>query len=356
MESGVAGKIGTLLTRYIGKSEKTFVIIIFLMSATLSMFMTNAALVAMFMPFIASASAASGGKITKKNTYLTLATGGLIGGTATLAGSTAPLLANNVLEEVGVKSMNFFEPFPIAFAIVIVMVICYWLFLYKLQARCFDFEEVKSQPNEKLENVPINKRKAIISISVFFICGILFVVQPFNWELGQIAITGALLLVVTKCVDGKKALREMFWPALITLGSALGIAKGFVNSGVGEKIIRWLMELLGEGVANPILLVTVFLLAGYFLSLFMSNGSLVAMLSSVAIPMAIEIGCNPMPLAMACVFGASLAMATPVATTSVTMVQVAGYRFKDYLRIGGITGIIGLVTAWLAILLIYGLI
>ncbi len=355
MECGIASRIGGLLSKFAGKNEKIFVLIVFLLSATLSMFMTNAALVAMMMPFISSVAASSKGKITKKNTYLTLATGSLMGGTATLAGSTAPLLANNVLQEVGAEQMGFFEPFPIAFAIIAVMAICYWLFLYKLQCKCFDFEEVKEQAEQKIEEIPLNKRKAIISLSVFFVCAILFVIQPFGWELGQIAITGALILVITKCVDGKKSLRNMFWPALITLGAALGIAKGFVNSGVGEKIIRWLISVMGEGVANPVLLVTLFLLAGYILSLFMSNGSLVAMLSSIAIPMAIDIGCNPMPLAMACVFGASLAMATPAATTSVTMVQVAGYRFKDYLRIGGLTGVIGLVTAWLAIVLMYGL-
>lgn len=190
---------------------------------------------------------------------------------------------------------------------------------------------------------------------MFLVCAVLFVIQPFDWELGQIAITGALILVMLKCVDGKKSLRNMFWPALITLGAALGIAKGFVSSGVGSVVINRLIDLLGDSVRNPVVLVTAFLLAGYILSLFMSNGSLVAMLSSIAIPMAIEIGCNPMPLAMACVFGASLAMATPAATTSVTMVQVAGYRFKDYLRVGGLTGVIGLATAWLAIVLVYGL-
>ncbi len=355
MECGVSGKIGRLLSKFAGKNEKTFVLIVFLMSSVLSMFMTNAALVAMMMPFVSSVATSSNGKITKKNTYLTIATGSLMGGTATLAGSTAPLLANNVLQEVGAETMGFFEPFPIAFAMIAVMSVCYWLFLYKLQCRCFDFEEVKEIDDQKLEETPLNKRNAIISLSVLLVCGILFVIQPFGWELGQIAITGALVLVVTKCVDGKKSLRNMFWPALITLGAALGIAKGFVNSGVGEKIIRWLISVIGEGVANPVLLVTLFLLAGYILSLFMSNGSLVAMLSSIAIPMAMDIGCNPMPLAMACVFGASLAMATPAATTSVTMVQVAGYRFKDYLRIGGLTGVIGLITAWLAIVLMYGL-
>ena len=142
----------------------------------------------------------------------------------------------------------------------------------------------------------------------------------------------------------------------MTLGAALAVAKGFVKSGVGEIIMDWLMRTLGSGVANPIVLVTVFLLAGFILSQFMSNGSLVSMLAAIGVPMAIEIGCNPMPVAMACVFGCSLAMATPVATTTITMVQVAGYRFKDYFRIGGLVGLIGMVTAWVSIVLIYGLI
>lgn len=112
---------------------------------------------------------------------------------------------------------------------------------------------------------------------------------------------------------------------------------------------------LGAWVANPIVLVTVFLLSGFILSQFMSNGSLVSMLAAIGVPMAIEIGCNPMPVALACVFGCSLARATPVATTTITMVQVAGYRFKDYFRIGGLVGLIGLATAWVSLILFYGL-
>ena len=51
----------------------------------------------------------------------------------------------------------------------------------------------------------------------------------------------------------------------------------------------------------------------------------------------------------------NLAMATPVATTTITMVQVAGYRFKDYFRLGGLVGVIGVITAWMAIVMLYGL-
>lgn len=71
--------------------------------------------------------------------------------------------------------------------------------------------------------------------------------------------------------------------------------------------------------------------------------------------MTIGAGVNPTPVAIACAIGASMAFATPVATTTITMVQVAGYRFKDYFRIGGVVGAVGVTVAWLAIVSIYGL-
>lgn len=354
LDSGIAGKLGKLLFRMVGKSEKSFLLIVFLSAAFFSLFSTNAALVAMYMPLISSVSVASGGKITRKNTYLPLAMGGLIGGTGSLAGSTAPLLANDVLELTGSKTMGFFSPLPIAALMVMVVALCYWFFLYDLQVKWFDFDEKIVEMD--MEDYPLNKKKAVVSLVVFLSCIILFIVQPYDWELGLIAVAGAMVLIVTGCVDGQHAMSNMQWSALVTLGAALAVAKGFVKSGVGELIMDWLMNTLGTWVANPIILVTVFLVSGFLLSQFMSNGSLVSMLAAIGVPMAIEIGCNPMPIAMACVFGCSLAMATPVATTTITMVQVAGYRFRDYFRIGGLVGLIGLVTAWAGIIVIYGLI
>lgn len=295
----------------------------------------------------------SGGKITKKHTYLPLAMGGLIGGTGSLAGSTAPLLANDVLEITGSRTMGFFSTLPVAAAIVVVVALCYWFFLYDLQTKWFDFEE--QTVNLKEEEYDLDKKKAFVSLSVFIVCIILFILQPFGWELGLIAVAGAMVLIITGCVDGQHAMSNMQWSALVTLGAALAIAKGFVNSGVGQVIMDWLIVVLGEWVANPIVLVTVFLVSGFLLSQFMSNGSLVSMLAAIGVPMAIEIGCDPMPVAMACVFGCSLAMATPVATTTITMVQVAGYRFRDYFRIGGLVGLISLFTAWISIILYCGL-
>lgn len=356
LESGIGGKFGRLLSHFVGSHERTFVLVVFLSAAFFSGFMTNAPLVAMYMTLIETIADASDGQITKKNTYLPLAMGALIGGTGTLIGSTAPLLANNVLAAYDLPTMGFFTPLPVALSIVVVVAVCYRLFLYKKQAQWFDFPEVKDEDELAINTVPLDRRRAIVSSVVFLICIVLFIVQPFGWDVGLIAVSGALVLIMTRCIDGKKALKNMQWSAVITLGAALAIAQGFVSSGAGEIVIHWLVDVLGAWIENPVALVTLFLLAGYVLSLFMANGSLVSMLAAIGIPLAMEAGCDPMPVALACVFGASLAMATPVASTSITMVEVAGYRFKDYFRVGGLVGIIGLVTAWGSIILLYGLI
>lgn len=94
LESGAGGRIGRLLARMVGNHERSFVLAVFLSAAFFSGFMTNAPLVAMYMSFIAAIADASDGMVTKKNTYMPLAMGALIGGTGTLIGSTAPLLAN----------------------------------------------------------------------------------------------------------------------------------------------------------------------------------------------------------------------------------------------------------------------
>ncbi len=351
-ESGVIGKVEGSLSKV--KNEKRFTVALFVLSALMSVFVVNSALVAMLMPFVSSVAASSRGQIRKKNVYLTMASGVLIGGTGSMVGCTSPLMASGALEEIGTVPLQFFSTLPTTLAIIAVLALCYYLFLYDFQVKCFDFEEQDNQSSNDMGSA-FHKRKAIISVAVFLICAVLFVIRPFGWDLGQIAITGALILVITGCIDGKKALRNMHWGTLITLGGALGLAHGFEKSGAGEVVVSWIFDSLGSWGSVPLVLMTVFLLMGYVLSLVMPDGSLVLMLTTMGAALALQEGCNPHVIAMACVFGSSLAFATPVATTTTTMVQIVGYRFKDYIKVGGVTSLIGLVVSWLSIALLYGL-
>lgn len=354
IDSGAIVQFEHVLQRMTRRGEKMFLVLVFLSAGIISMFINNSALVAMFMPFIASTARSSGGKSKKKHLYLPLAMGGLIGGTGSLAGSTAPLLANEVLEITGQRQFSFFTTAPVSLSILAVVALCYWFFLYDLSVKWLDFEEV-ADDGKPIAEIPLNKRNAIISLAVFVISVALFIIQPFKWDLGLIAVSGATIVIALGCVDGKRELRNMMWPAIITLGAALAIADGFVQSGAGQVVIDFLVNTFGPAMTNPKVMVALFLMAGWLISMFMSNGSLVSMLASIAVPMAVEYGINPIPIAIACVMGSNLAMATPVATTTITMVQVAGYRFKDYFRLGGLVGVIGVITAWTAIVMLYGL-
>jgi di/tricarboxylate transporter len=304
IDSGVITEFEYVLMKMTRHGEKTFLVLILLSAGVISVFSNNTALVAMFMPFIASVAETTHGRIQKKHIYLPLAVGGLIGGTGSLAGSTAPLLASEVLKITGQKQFAFFTTAPVAMTILLVVALCYWLFLYDLQVKWFDFPETG---NEKPERPPSTLEPMI----------------DMDEDLAVIR--------------------------------ALGIADGFVKSGAGDLVIGFLVNTFGPAMTDPKVMVALFLVSGWIISNFMSNGSLVSMLASVAVPMAIEYGINPEPVAIACCIGASMAFATPVATTTVTMVQIAGYRFKDYLRVGGLIGLIGVVAAWTVIVLMYGL-
>lgn len=95
-----------------------------------------------------------------------------------------------------------------------------------------DFEEV-ADDRKPIAEIPLNKRNAIISLTVFVVSVALFIIQPFKWDLGLIAVSGATIVIALDCVDGRTELRNMMWPAIITLGAALAIADGFVQSGAG---------------------------------------------------------------------------------------------------------------------------
>ena len=355
IDSGVITEFENVLMKMTRHGEKTFLILILLSAGVISVFSNNTALVAMFMPFIASVAETTHGRIQKKHIYLPLAVGGLIGGTGSLAGSTAPLLASEVLKITGQKQFAFFTTAPVAMTILLVVALCYWLFLYDLQVKWFDFPETANEKPERPPStlepmidmdedlaviralgdeqvIPVDRKHGTFAICVFLLCVVLFITRPFEWDLGLIAVSGS-----------------------VTLGAALGIADGFVKSGAGDLVIGFLVNTFGPAMTDPKVMVALFLVSGWIISNFMSNGSLVSMLASVAVPMAIEYGINPEPVAIACCIGASMAFATPVATTTVTMVQIAGYRFKDYLRVGGLIGLIGVVAAWTVIVLMYGL-
>lgn len=85
----------------------------------------------------------------------------------------------------------------------------------------------------------------------------------------------------------------------------------------------------------------------------MSNIGVVVLIVPICLNLAATMGANAMPFVMACAVGTNVSVATPVCVGPITVTTVAGYRFKDYIRVGGIYNILAAVVTGISLWAVY---
>lgn len=191
-----------------------------------------------------------------------------------------------------------------------------------------------------------------IAGGVFIFCIISFVLELF--PVGITALIGGCVLILTRCISEKEAYRKMDWSAIAILGGALGFSKGLDASGAGELIAKTIINLCGGEAAAPMVIFAVIVVVSTLLSNLMSNTAVTAMLTPIGVYMAQAMGVNPLTMVIGIVIGSSLAFSTPIGTTPVTLTLAAGYRFNDYVKVGGVLNMICLIATIILIPLLYG--
>ena len=97
----------------------------------------------------------------------------------------------------------------------------------------------------------------------------------------------------------------------------------------------------------------IILVLATILSNFMSNNAAVVIFAPIGIFIAESFGVSPLPFVVAAAIGANLSVSTPICTSTMTMTLVAGYRFKDYVKIGSIYNVASVVMTILSLRVIY---
>ena len=331
-ETGAAKEIGHSLIKLLGTNEKLFLMVCIAFTAFVSAFLSNTATVAMMMPIIASAAMNSGGKITKKNTYMAVGYAAVAGGACTLVGSTPQLIAQGVLLNAGLEGMRFFDLAYSGFPKVVLMMIYFCTFGYSLQKKVFDFEDVPDKPSgNESEDAPKSIFKMWISVGILIACVFGFVSQI--WTVGTVAMLGAVLCIITGCISMKQVFARMDWTTVVVLGGALGFASGMEQSGAGEIIARTVIGWLGEDV-NTWLLLSVIALLSCVMGNVMSHTATAAILSPICLIMAKNLGLDPITMMIVIVMSVNMTYITPISTPPNTMTLAAGYRFMDYVKVG----------------------
>lgn len=355
--TGVAKVLGAKLVKSpIAKNERAFLVLLVSVSAFLSAFLSNSAVVAMFIPVIGAVAMRSKGKVHEKSLVMAVGMGAAMGGCGTLVGSTAQLVGQGILlKTAGAKPMGFFDLAYVVGPMCVLLALYFGTFGYSLQKKVFDFSEPETniaETEEVEEEVKVTWQMVLCS-SVMFLCVLGFV---FNvWNVGIIALVGASILMATGCVDFKDAMRKLDWNTLVILSAAQGFAKGLDVSGGGRVIAKFILDAAGGPAASAVLLLIVGIVLSTILTNFMSNTALVAMLAPIFIPLAFALNVSPTTYVIGIVIGSSTALATPIGTPALTQTLVAGYRWMDYVKIGlPITVILTIVACFLTPMM-YGL-
>jgi len=143
-----------------------------------------------------------------------------------------------------------------------------------------------------------------------------------------VVLAGAVLLLLTGCLDMGEAYRSIEWKAIFLIAGMWPLSIAIRSSGLAEAAIGALQGMWGQ--ISPLAVAAILVLTQ-----FMSGQVASLVLAPVAIVAATTIGIDPRGFAMAVALGCSLAFPTPFGHPVNVMVMNPGnYRFRDYLRVG----------------------
>jgi len=180
--------------------------------------------------------------------------------------------------------------------------------------------------------VPVFRRRKIIP-AVLIIAGVVGAAATGILPIMIGAITGCVLMVLTRCLTLDEAYGAIDWKVIFLLAGILTLGHAMENTGTATWLAGHLVSAVGP--LGPVALVAAFYLVTTLLTEMMSNNATAVLLAPVAIATADSLGVDARPLLMAVAFAASASFMTPMGYQTNTMIYSAGqFQFRDFLRVG----------------------
>ncbi|MFC3282001.1 SLC13 family permease [Litchfieldella rifensis] len=148
------------------------------------------------------------------------------------------------------------------------------------------------------------------------------------------AMFGAALAVLTGCCTIGAAKRSLDVQVLLTIAASFGLGSALENSGMAQALAS---TTLGMADGNPWLLLFVVYAVVALLTALITNNAAAVITFPIVVASAESLGVSPMPFVVAVMFAASASFITPIGyQTNLMVYGPGGYRFGDYLRMGGL--------------------
>lgn len=329
--TGLAQLIGERVVRLVGTGENSLMFGVMAIGAIMSSVSSNSGTCAALMPVIMGICSAA--KISPQRQMMPLAFGCGIGGIITLVGTPPNIIASGALQQAGLKPFGFFEfawiGVPLTITAIIYMMLIGKRFLPSGEATNAEIDEEAAAEAQASSNDP--KKQWLVGLTLI---AVILAMATSIVPLQVASVTGALFLVITKCLTEQQAYRGIDWVTIFLFAGMMPVATAMDKSGAGKLIADAVVGVMG-GSPSPLMVTGILFVLSCGLTQFMSNTASAALLCPIGISIAQNIGADPHAVLMAIAVAASCAFATPVGTPPNTLVLgPGGYHFKDYIIAG----------------------
>ncbi|WP_420402083.1 SLC13 family permease [Flagellimonas sp.] len=196
----------------------------------------------------------------------------------------------------------------------------------------YDNLVISGSPEALSKNVDVITPKSYIALGTLVLMIALLVFKILPGAIAALACAGIMML--TGCVPIAKAYKGISWTSVVMIAAMIPMGLALQKTGVAQMAANSLVDLLGS-IHPTALLAGIFLLTTTF-SQTINNSATAVLMAPIAIMASTTLGVSPKPFMIAVAISASTAFLTPVGTTTNAMVlSSGGYKFTDYVKVGG---------------------
>ena len=264
------------------------------------------------------------------------------------AGATIASELNGYIESYGYTAhmVNFLDPMKARLPMLIISVIYFAFFAYKLAPEVSPGKTAESA--KKIKNrEPLKPFSEKAGVIIFFADALALMfagkLHLANW---QICMIGALLMVLCGVLKPKEATDSLPMSMLLLIVGALAMAGALSGTGAGDLIGGIIANIVKGLGGNSYLVGLIFFIIPFILTQFMSNRGTMMIFHPIAIATCASIGGNPIGLMILIQAACLSAFMTPMATAAVPYImEEGGYNQISLIKQGMLFAVIACVVS-----------
>ncbi|MHA1772019.1 MAG: SLC13 family permease [Candidatus Thorarchaeota archaeon] len=359
-----------ILSKGAGSGPK-LILTVMAASAFLSMWISNTASAAIMIPIsLAVISRIHTDEVREKYgkaLVLGVAYAATLGGVATLVGSTPnPLAASYISTFLG-EQFSFMRWLPFGLPVVLIMLPIIWqwlMFRFHIPKDVEEIKELKRISEKEYHRLgPITTQQKLVLLIFVSVVGLWlteklpdFIVAVIGWpghgiSSSVVALIGGFALMVFGLIDENDISHEISWSSLLILGSGIALGGAMIDTGLSTFIAHQMSALR----ALPGILVIIIIgVVAVLVTMVASNTGAAVILIPIAIPLASELGIDPLLITMVIAIAVSMDYALPTGTPPSTIAYSTGkIEMREMVTAGLVVDMIAILVVTIVVVYLW---